>query len=184
MPIAWRVCRALDDPVRLKMLRAVLTSRNPMAVGDICSCVGEKESVTSQYLRILNSQGFIVATRRGRHVLYERRTDADRALTRVIDELAALCAHGGPEWAEAVLASLPAFSSARKIAILGTLRKVGGLKLDELAGRTCMPLKTCYRIVDELSLRGLVEWSDGDGVVTPTPPTEGFAKAFYDLATA
>ena len=80
LPIAWRVCRAMDNPIRLKMLRAVLTSRKPMTVGGICSRVAEKESVASQYLRLLNAQGFISATRRGRYVLYERRKDADRAL--------------------------------------------------------------------------------------------------------
>ena len=183
LPIAWRVCRALDNPVRLKMLRAVLTSPKPMTVGDICSRVAEKESVTSQYLRMLNAQGFIAATRRGRYVLYERRKDASRALAHVMDELAALCAHGSPGWIDAVLASLPAFSSARKIAILCTLRQEGCLKPEALAERTCMPLKTCYRIVDELSRYGFVEWSGGAEGVMPTPPTKGFAEALYDLAT-
>ena len=184
LPIAWRVCRALDNPVRLKMLRALLTSRKPMTVGDISSRVAEKESVTSQYLRLLNSQGFIAAARRGRYVLYERRKDACRALARVMDEVAAIGAHGGSKWIDVILSSLPAFSNARKVAILSTLRKEGGLKVDELAERTCMPVKTCYRIVDELSRHGLVEWSGEEGGVMPTPPAEGFAKALYDLSTA
>ena len=174
----------MDNPVRLKMLRALLTSRKPMTVGDISSRVAEKESVTSQYLRLLNSQGFIVAARRGRYVLYERRKDACRALARVMDEVAAIGAHGGSKWIDVILSSLPAFSNARKVAILSTLRKEGGLKVDELAERTCMPVKTCYRIVDELSRHGLVEWSGEEGGVMPTPPAEGFAKALYDLSTA
>ena len=184
LPIAWRVCRALDNPVRLKMLRALLMSRKPMTVGDICCRVAEKESVTSQYLRLLNSQGFIAAVRRGRYVLYERRKDAGRALARVMDEVAAIGAQVGSKWIDAILSSLPAFSNARKVAILSTLRKEGGLKIDELAERTCMPVKTCYRIVDEFSRHGLVEWSGEEGGVMPTPPAEGFAKALYDFATA
>ena len=68
--------------------------------------------------------------------------------------------------------------------LIEELRKEGGLKVDELAERTCMPVKTCYRIVDELSRHGLVAWSGEEGGVVPTPPAEGFAKALYDLSTA
>ena len=183
VPIAWRVCRALDNPVRLAMLRVVLTSRRPMTVGDICDRVAEKESVTSQYLRLLNAQGFIVATRRGRNVLYERRKDADRALARVIDELEAMFARGGHGWMDAVLETLPGFSNARKICILSTLRNHGSLKIDTLAERTCMPVKTCYRIVGELSGRGLVVWSDGAECVILRAPAKGLSLALYELAT-
>ena len=183
VPIAWRACRALDNPVRLAMLRVVLTSRRPMTVSDICDRVAEKESVTSQYLRLLNAQGFIVATRRGRNVLYERRKDADRALARVIDELEAMFARGGHGWMDAVLETLPGFSNARKICILSTLRNHGSLKIDTLAERTCMSVKTCYRIVGELSGRGLVVWSDGAERVILRAPAKGLSLALYELAT-
>ena len=183
VPIAWRVCRALDNPVRLAMLRVVLTSRRPMTVGDICDRVAEKESVTSQYLRLLNAQGFIVATRRGRNVLYERRKDAGRALARVIDELEAMFSRGGHGWMEAVLETLPGFSNARKTCMLSTLRNHGSLKIETLAERTCMPVKTCYRIVGELSSCGLVGWSDVSDCVMLHAPAGGLSLALYELAT-
>ena len=87
MPIPWRVSRALDNPIRLEMLRAVMLSSHPASVSDISAAVNEKESVTSQYLRILNMQGFIVAVRRGKNVFYERRRDGAKEFMRLVDEL-------------------------------------------------------------------------------------------------
>ena len=123
VPIPWRVCRALDNPLRLEMLRVIFNSRRPMSVGDISAAVDEKESVTSQYLRILNIQGFVVAVRRGKNVFYERRREGNGDFMRLLLAIEKLFTNG--DWKERVLNVLPAFSNARKTIVLSILQKEG-----------------------------------------------------------
>ena len=182
MPIPWRVARALDNPMRLEMLRVVFHAKGNLAVGDICAAIGEKESVTSQYLRILNSQGFVAAVRRGKNVFYERRRDGAGAFMRFVDVLESVSSEAN--WKDRVLAVLPAFSNARKIAIHSTLAKEGALPVETLAARTAMPVKTCYRIVRELEELGFVEWNDSAAMVSAKPPDDVFGKAYLEYANA
>ena len=178
VPIPWRVCRALDNPIRLDMLHAVMLSDRPLSVGDISATVNEKEPVTSQYLRLLNMQGFIVAVRRGKNVFYERRRDGACEFMRVVDEIESKL--GNSDWKDRVLAVLPAFSNARKTAIHSVLNKDGEMNVEHLAERSFMPVKTCYRIVGELMDRGFVK-STATSAVTAATPSDGFAKAFLDF---
>jgi len=178
VPIPWRVCRALDNSIRLDMLRTVMLSRRPLSVGDISAAVNEKEPVTSQYLRLLNMQGFIVAVRRGKNVFYERRRDGACEFMRVVDEIESMLGDSG--WKERVLVVLPAFSNARKTAILSVLNKDGETNVEHLAERSFMPVKTCYRIVGELMGRGFVK-STATSAVAAATPSDGFAKAFLDF---
>ena len=178
VPIPWRVCRALDNPIRLDMLRVVMLSSRPLSVGDISAAVNEKEPVTSQYLRLLNMQGFIVAVRRGKNVFYERRRDGAREFMRIVDEIESMLGDSG--WKDRVLAVLPAFSNARKTAILSVLNKNGDSTVENLAEHTFMPVKTCYRIVGELIERGFVK-STATSAVAAATPSDGFAKAFLDF---
>ena len=182
MPIPWRVARALDNPMRLEMLRVVFYAKGNLSVGDVCAAIGEKESVTSQYLRILNSQGFIAAVRRGKNVFYERRRDGAGAFVRFVDALESQFAR--PNWKACVLAVLPAFSNARKIAVHSTLAKEGELPVETLAARTTMPVKTCYRIVRELEELGFVKWNDAAATVSAMLPKDVFGKAYMAYANA
>ena len=179
MPIPWRVCRALDNPIRLEMLRAVMLSSHPASVSDISAAVNEKESVTSQYLRILNMQGFIVAVRRGKNVFYERRRDGAKEFMRLVDELESMFEQS--DWKERVLAVLPAFSNARKTAILSELNKGGAISVELLAERSFMPVKTCYRIIGELAGLGFVQ-SSADAVISVATPEDRLVKAFLDYS--
>ena len=178
VPIPWRVCRALDNPIRLDMLHAVMLSDRPLSVGDISAAVNEKEPVTSQYLRLLNMQGFIVAVRRGKNVFYERRRDGSCEFMRIIDEIESML--GVSDWKDHIFAVLPAFSNARKTAILSVLNKDSEMTVENLAERTFMPVKTCYRIVGELAALGFVK-STAASAVTAWTPSDGFAKAFLDF---
>ena len=179
MPIPWRVCRALDNPIRLEMLRAVMLSSHPASVSDISAAVNEKESVTSQYLRILNMQGFIVAVRRGKNVFYERRRDGAKEFMRLVDELESMFEQS--DWKERVLAVLPAFSNARKTAILSELNKGGAISVELLAEHSFMPVKTCYRIIGELVGLGFVQ-SSADAVISVVTPEDRLVKAFLDYS--
>ena len=179
MPIPWRVCRALDNPIRLEMLRTVMLSSRPVSVSDISAAVDEKESVTSQYLRMLNMQGFIVAVRRGKNVFYERRRDGVREFMCLVDELESIIEV--PDWKDRVLAVLPAFSNARKTAILSVLNNDGEISVEVLAERSFMPVKTCYRIVGELAALGFAKLSV-NATVLAVPQEERFAKAFLKFA--
>jgi DNA-binding transcriptional ArsR family regulator len=173
------VSRALDNPIRLEMLRTVMLSSRPVSVSDISAAVDEKESVTSQYLRMLNMQGFIVAVRRGKNVFYERRRDGVREFVRLVDELESIIEV--PDWKDRVLAVLPAFSNARKTGILSVLNNYGEISVEVLAERSFMPVKTCYRIVGELAALGFAKLSV-NATVLAVPQEERFAKVFLEFA--
>jgi DNA-binding transcriptional ArsR family regulator len=178
IPVPWRVCRALNNALRLEMLRIVLMSDEPVSVDDICTAVNEKESVTSQYLRILNMQGFIVAKRRGKNVYYEIRSDAHESILNVLNAIKD--SFGNPNWKKSMLRILPAFSNPRKIGVLSVLHESGPMTIDVLAQKAFMPDKTCYRIVNELSRIGLVEEGTKSTVILNMPSTT-FAKAILHL---
>ena len=169
----------LDNPIRLEMLRTVMLSSHPVSVSDISAAVDEKESVTSQYLRMLNMQGFIVAVRRGKNVFYERRRDGAREFMRLVDELESIIE--APDWKDRVRAVLPAFSNARKTEILSVLNNDGEISVEVLAERSFMPIKTCYRIVGELTALGFLR-SSASATVSAAPQDERFAKAFLEFA--
>jgi DNA-binding transcriptional ArsR family regulator len=181
VPIPWRVCRALDNPLRLEMLRVIFNSRRPMSVGDISAAVDEKESVTSQYLRILNIQGFVVAVRRGKNVFYERRREGNGDFMRLLLAIEKLFTNG--DWKERVLNVLPAFSNARKTIVLSILQKEGEMSIELLAEKAFMPVKTCYRIVGELIGLGFVKDGSGNAAVSIARLKPGFANAMFSFTT-
>jgi DNA-binding transcriptional ArsR family regulator len=156
-----------------------MLSSHPVSVSDISAAVDEKESVTSQYLRILNMQGFIVPVRRGKNVFYQRRRDGAKEFMCIVNELERIIA--SPDWKDRVLAVLPAFSNARKTAILSVLNKDGEISVEVLAERSFMPVKTCYRIVGELAALGFAKLSV-NATVLAVPQEERFAKAFLKFA--
>jgi DNA-binding transcriptional ArsR family regulator len=155
-----------------------MLSSHPVSVSDISAAVDEKESVTSQYLRMLNMQGFIVAVRRGKNVFYQRRRDGTREFMRLVDELESIIE--APDWKDRVLVVLPAFSNARKTGILSMLNNYGEISVEVLAERSFMPVKTCYRIVGELAALGFAKLSV-NATVLAVPQEERFAKAFLEF---
>jgi DNA-binding transcriptional ArsR family regulator len=163
------------------MLRVIFNSRRPMSVGDISAAVDEKESVTSQYLRILNIQGFLVAVRRGKNVFYERRREGNGDFMRLLLAIEKLFTDG--DWKERVLNVLPAFSNARKTIVLSILQKEGEMSIELLAEKAFMPVKTCYRIVGELIGLGFVKDGSGNAAVSIARPKPGFANAMFSFTT-
>ena len=80
-----------------------------------------------------------------------------------------------------MLAVLPAFSNARKTAILSELNKGGAISVELLAERSFMPVKTCYRIIGELAGLGFVQ-SSADAVISVATPEDRLVKAFFDYS--
>lgn len=66
----WKVCRALNNPLRLALLREIICSPNRalnvVLTGEI---LGLKKSVTSQYLKQLAEAEILEVTRTGRFVI-------------------------------------------------------------------------------------------------------------------
>src|SRR5262245_40383650 len=66
----WRVCRVIANRPRLNMLG--LISRRPgLRVSEIARLMKLSRPAASQYLRALESCGFVASRRRGRPVTYE-----------------------------------------------------------------------------------------------------------------
>lgn len=60
--------QALAAPSRLLILESL--AEGPLTVGEITETVGMEQSAVSHQLRLLRDLGFVVAERRGRHMLY------------------------------------------------------------------------------------------------------------------
>ena len=66
----WKICRALNNPIRLKLLREIMTSpkhaQNVVPAGERIGC---KKSITSQYLKKLAEAGLLSVKRSGRYAV-------------------------------------------------------------------------------------------------------------------
>lgn len=61
--------QALAHPTRLQILATLQAA--PATVGRLCAQLGVEQSALSHQLRLLRDQGFVTATREGRHVEYQ-----------------------------------------------------------------------------------------------------------------
>jgi len=62
--------RALNHPLRQKILVLVKSKRNKMIVTDIYKKLGIEQSVASQQLAIMRRQGFVTTKREGKLIWY------------------------------------------------------------------------------------------------------------------
>ncbi len=73
--------RALNHPLRQKMLSLVKDNRNRMNVTDIYVKLRIEQSVASQHLAILRNQGLVTTQREGKTIWY---SVSDSAIKRLI----------------------------------------------------------------------------------------------------
>ena len=66
---AVKVLRALDNPLRLKIL-AFITKKEAINVNKIYSSLKIEQSITSQHLRILRMAGLVQTKREGKFIYY------------------------------------------------------------------------------------------------------------------
>ncbi|WP_371396872.1 ArsR/SmtB family transcription factor [Fretibacter rubidus] len=67
--------KALCDPVRVSIIADLATRKDPVPVSAIAQCCGIDFSGVSRHLKILREAGLVSATKDGRSVLYQLRTE-------------------------------------------------------------------------------------------------------------
>ncbi len=72
---AVRVARALGDPTRFRLLRAI-ASRVEISCAELTRRVGVAQATVSHHLKVLADAGLVTAERRGQFHWYRARHDA------------------------------------------------------------------------------------------------------------
>ena len=65
---AARVCRALGEPARLRLMARLAAGE--LCVTELAEAEGEELSTISQRLRVLRAENIVVRRRRGKHINY------------------------------------------------------------------------------------------------------------------
>jgi ArsR family transcriptional regulator len=65
------IFKAFSDLTRLKLIKLLSESRNPLCVNALSKKLSVTQSAVSQHLRILKQAGIVTGSRRGYHVHYE-----------------------------------------------------------------------------------------------------------------
>lgn len=152
-PTLWRTCRVLANPVRLRVLKAVMTTprAHVTAVQRLCRL---PQSSTSHHLRLLQSRGLLLATPVSRYLLYSPKTDpavgnADPVLAAV---RAALERDEAPK---SISRALKGLTHARRIAIVRALRGAPATP-EQLVHKCQISLPAVYRHLAKLMTCGLI----------------------------
>jgi DNA-binding transcriptional ArsR family regulator len=149
-PTLWRTCRVLANPVRLRVLQAVVAAPGS-CVEEIRQACRIPQSSASHHLRQLQARGLLTARVNGRRVEYLPRTDpavghADLVFAAV---RAALARNEPPA---RIGRTLHALTQARRIAIVRALRE-GPATTDELVARCRISYPAVYRHLHKLLSR-------------------------------
>ena len=165
----WKICRALNNPIRFALLREIMTSpshaQNVVQVGDRIGC---KKSLSSQYLKKLAEAGLLSVKRSGRYAVCSsdglRCSPVARlqlALSEFFSER-----HSDAE-ADAILATLNALAHHGRIRILRTVSEHGGISFADLAKSTGFPFATLRRQLGVLIGADIIApGEDSDGMRT------------------
>ena len=76
--------RALENPLRQRILHLIKSNRNHMNVTDIYMKLRIEQSTASQHLSILRRAGFVKAAREGKTIWYSVN---DKAINRLVEVL-------------------------------------------------------------------------------------------------
>ena len=143
----WKICRALNNEVRLLMLRAIMRSPNhELNVVQTGDFVGLKKAAASQYLKQLVDAGFLEVERSGRYVVCSSDLRKGSAMARLQAALSDILSKSPrTDWQECVLVKVNAFAHHVRIGILRTVSGIGPCGFEELAKATSLPPATLRR---------------------------------------
>ena len=143
----WKICRAVNNEVRLLMLREIMRSPNhELNVVQTGDFVGLKKAAASQYLKQLADAGFLDVERTGRYVVCSsdlRKGAAMARLQKVLSDVLATSPRIG--WQEGVLRKVNAFAHHVRIGILRAVSGTAPCGFAELAKATRLPPATLRR---------------------------------------
>lgn len=168
----WKVCRAIDNPIRLEMLRLIAQSPeralNVLQVGEF---VGLKRAAASQYIKQLSTAGFVDAERSGKFVVCSCCKCSESAAGIIYETLETLFPKSDrvfatpPKsgWQDEFLEKINAFSFSVRISILQELSRHGRVGFEALQSQTKLPAKTLKRQLGVLISAGVIEPQESTG---------------------
>ena len=168
----WKICRAINNPIRLEMLRFIAQSPeqalNVVQVGDF---VGLQKAAASQYLKSLATAGFVDVERSGKFVVCSCVKSSMTAAGIIYETLKTLfpkpkrvfALPPKTGWQDELLEKINAFSFHVRISILRELSQHGLLGFEQLQLKTKLPPKTLKRQLGLLISAGVVEPQESSG---------------------
>ena len=163
----WKTCRAINNEIRLAMLREIARSPNRelnvLQAGDF---VGLKKAAASQYLKQLVDAGFLTVERTGKFVVCSGKPQDGTAAARIAKALeAAFPAKARPGWQASLLTAINAFAHHVRLRIVRAVAEAGYVGFEGLAKTTGLPPATLRRQLGVLIEAGVVAaGEDGDGL--------------------
>ena len=168
----WKVCRAINNPIRLDMLRFIAQSPerglNVLQVGDF---VGLQRAAASQYLKQLSTVGFIDVERSGKFAVCSCSKCSGSAAGIIYGALETLFPKPNrvfaipPKagWQDEFLEIINAFSFSVRTSILQELLQHGRVGFETLQLNTKLPAKTLKRQIGILISARVVEPQESTG---------------------
>jgi DNA-binding transcriptional ArsR family regulator len=144
----------IANRTRLEMLRLLLHEPG-QTVSTVASRLERPLSLTSLFLRALESRGLITAKRKGRWVEYHPVSLTDSSPAMGLAAALAATFRGDPHPTETIFRLATAFTHPRRIEIFRTLR-AGSLTVNDLRVRTRIPGWALRRHLNKLETRGFV----------------------------
>ena len=183
----WKICRVLNNEIRLSLLRQIATSPNcELHVVQAGEFVGLKKAAASQYLKQLAEAGFLSVERTGRYVICSGEPEKASPVYRLQMALSRLFADSCElDWQKPLLNTINAFAHHVRIRILQSLSANAQCGFDELAKATHLPFATLRRQLGLLIAAQIVVPSDTPGghrIYELRKPTAPLARSLLALA--
>ena len=183
----WKTCRAVNNEIRLAMLREIARSPNRelnvLQAGDF---VGLKKAAASQYLKQLAEAGFLTVERTGKFVVCSGKPQDGTAASRIAKALEA--SFSGPArrgWQAALLVTINAFAHHVRVRIVRAVSEAGHVGFEDLARAAGLPPATLRRQLGILISAGVISaGEDGDGLrdYALARPDDPLVRVLLDLA--
>lgn len=165
----WKICRVLKNPIRLALLREIAESpRRAQNVLQAGEHVGQKKSVTSQYLKKLVETRLLSVERTGPYTICTSGHQIQSPVARLQLALASHFAKDPVGKNDADILKLAnALAHHGRIRILRLVAEHSGIRFAELAEKADFPFTTLRRQLGVLIDAGIIAPNEGkDGLRT------------------
>ena len=180
----WKICRVLNNEIRLSLLREIATSPNrELHVVQAGEFVGLKKAAASQYLKQLAEAGFLSVERTGRYVICSGEPEKASPVYKLQMVLARIFAASCElDWQKPLLTTINAFAHHVRIRILQSLSARPRFGFEELAKATDLPFATLRRQLGLLIAAQVVAACKASDVYELGKPSAPLARTLLALA--
>lgn len=175
----WRICRAVSNPLRLRMLRLIYTCKDDLNESAIRRILGIEQSVSSIYLNQLSNAGLIGAERDGVKVYFRpwAKGGSTEELCRALADYFQTPLSDG--WIDDLLTQIKPYTHFNRLAMLARLMD-GPATKDELmksAGTIVRTMEHHLRILVSAGLVRKVKQYHGPMILELETPLEWIPAA-------